>query len=68
MGMVERKMRFGEEAWRLIQGEAKREGVSATAYVREAAIARALIDRAKNDPEFVKQYEDVIRRLRSGSD
>ena len=57
-------MRFGESAWRLIQEEAEREGVSATAYVREAAIARALIDRTKSDPEFVRQYESVIAELR----
>lgn len=58
-------MRFGESAWQLIQEEARREGVSATAYVREAAIARALIDRTKNDPEFVRKYEEIIRRLRA---
>lgn len=58
-------MRFGESAWKLIQEEAEREGISATQYVREAAIARALLDRAKIDPAFIKQYEDIILRLRS---
>lgn len=57
-------MRFGATAWRLIQEEARREGVSATAYVREAAVARAMLGRMRNDPEFVAQFEEVLERLR----
>lgn len=34
-------IRFGQDLWRLLEGEAARVGVSVSQYVREAALARA---------------------------
>jgi len=34
-------VRFGEDLWRLLDGEAERLGISVSQYIREAALARA---------------------------
>ena len=34
-------VRFGEDLWRLLEGEAERLGISVSQYIREAALARA---------------------------
>jgi uncharacterized protein (DUF1778 family) len=61
-GMRETKIRFGVEAWKLIQAEAKLEGVSASQFVREAALVRAVYRRTLRDPS--DHYQDILDYLR----
>lgn len=51
-------IRFGEVTYGLLQKEAQLEGVSLTAFIREAALARAFVARARrgahdHDPELL---------------
>lgn len=63
--MRETKIRFGVRAWELIQEEATRDGVSASQFVREAALARTFYLRAQRGETVAgEEFEDFIRRLR----
>lgn len=64
--MRETKIRFGQRAWALIQEEASLDGVSASQFVREAAIARAVYIRAEREPMPVGEaVNDIIQQLRA---
>jgi hypothetical protein len=63
-GMRETKIRFGEEAWRLIQEEAARDGVSGSQFVREAATAWAIYLRAGRTSDPQARIRDIIEALR----
>lgn len=63
--MRETKIRFGLRAWKLIQEEARADGVSASQFVRESAIARAVYLRTKRGPTPAGDALDkIIKRLR----
>lgn len=64
--MRETKIRFGARAWDLIQQEARNDGVSASQFVREAALARALYARhLRGELADGAQFDELIARLRS---
>lgn len=63
--MREAKIRFGVRAWELIQDEARLEGVSASQFVREAAIARAIyVHYQRGETEPGAALEAIIAFLR----
>lgn len=47
MGMHPTTVRFSDALWALIQAEADTEGVSTSAFIRDAALARVLIAEAR---------------------
>src|SRR5881275_91566 len=52
--MHQTTLRFPEDLWRFLEGEAKSLGVSVAQYVREAALARAAYDAGRRgEPLFV---------------
>lgn len=55
-------LRFGGRVWELIQEEAAIDGISASQYVREAALARAIHAQAKRDPK--RLWEDILGDVR----
>jgi hypothetical protein len=51
--MRQTTLRFGEDVWRELEREAKRNGVSAAQYVRDATLARlAYTAGLRGDPPF----------------
>lgn len=40
-------IRFGDLTYGLLQDEARREGINLTAFIREAALARAYVNKAR---------------------
>lgn len=51
----------------MIQEEAHHDGVSASQFVREAALARALYARSqRSDNAAGEAFEEIIRQLREG--
>lgn len=62
--MEVRQVRFGRYQWRTIQIAADREGISASAFIRDAAWARALIYLMLRDSDYMQMnevYEAIIR-------
>lgn len=65
MAMRETKIRFGERAWKIIQEEAILDGVSASQFVRESALARAVYLRSlRGEALGGNGLQDIIRQLR----
>lgn len=63
--MRETKIRFGQRAWNLIQSEAEIDGISASQFVREAAIARAILVRyERGETTSTDTLMEIIRQLR----
>lgn len=63
--MRETKIRFGARAWELIQEEARADGVSASQFVRESAIARAAYLRTKRgETPMADAMEEIVEKLR----
>lgn len=63
--MRETKIRFGLRAWEIIQEEADADGVSASQFVREAALARAFYMRYKRgELEAGAKFEEFIAQIR----
>jgi uncharacterized protein (DUF1778 family) len=63
--MRETKIRFGQRAWNLIQSEARADGVSASQFVREAAVARAVLARHERGETTTNDWiNEIIRMLR----
>ena len=63
--MRETKIRFGNRAWELIQEEAEIDGVSASQFVREAAVARAIfMKNRRGDTEAGETIIHLIEALR----
>lgn len=63
-GMRIQSIRFSEEVWTEIQDEAHHQGVSASQYVREAAIARVWFEKARRGGQVadgVQEYLDAAR-------
>lgn len=64
-GMRETKIRFGVRAWEIIQEEADLDGVSASQFVREAALARAIYMRYKRgEVEPGQKFDELVAQLR----
>lgn len=63
--MREAKIRFGAALWNLIQEEASRDGVSASQFVREAAMVRAVVYRMRRGEDYETEYLRILDRLRS---
>jgi uncharacterized protein (DUF1778 family) len=55
-------LRFGGRVWELIQEEAAIDGISASQFVREAALARAIHAQARRDPK--RLWEDILTDVR----
>lgn len=57
-------IRFGEGDWKLIQRQAAAQNVSASDYIRVAALVRSVIDAYRNDDDAALDFElliDVVR-------
>ena len=64
-GMTVQSIRFGDSTWEDIQQEAHREGVSASQFVREAAVARVWMLRGlRGETGKTKALLDEIERAR----
>lgn len=64
-GMTEAKIRFGRRAWEIIREEARLDGISASQFVREAAIARAFYMRyQRGELRSGQGFDSVIECLR----
>lgn len=57
-------IRFTKSSWLFICEEARVEGLSAAAFVREAAIMRAIWARARRGGLDVDEYEEVVALVR----
>ena len=57
-------MRFSEGSWAQIRREATEQGISASAYIREAVFLRLAWDAVKRDPRIVDEYEAIRRFIR----
>ena len=66
--MHETKIRFGLRAWELIQEEARHDGVSASQFVREAAIALAVHLRTKRGEDGLEHAAELREELQSPRD
>ena len=55
-------LRFGQRLWELVIEEAEHDGISTSAFIREAALARAIYARARRQPNT--PYEDVLAEVR----
>jgi uncharacterized protein (DUF1778 family) len=53
-------VRFGAEQQRLIEREAKVEGVSTSAFIRDAAYARAILQAARREDRTLALFESLI--------
>jgi uncharacterized protein (DUF1778 family) len=62
MPMKNVTLRFGGRVWDLIQEEAAIDGISASQFVREAALARAIHAQARRDPK--RLWEDILADVR----
>jgi len=56
-------VRFSDAMWRIIEAEAREEGVSASQYIRESVLARAMIAAASRGA--AKDWERAIREIRA---
>lgn len=69
-GMRVQSVRFTESAWQVIRDEAGRQGISASQYVREAAIARIWLDLGSRPEEELTQrvrgFLELARELENG--
>lgn len=63
-GMRIQSVRFSETAWASIQESARLEGVSASQYVREAAMARVWYERARRGSPEAAELEEILRAAR----
>jgi hypothetical protein len=54
-GMRIQSVRFSEAVWAEIQAEARLEGISASQFVRESAVARMYFARAQRGDEAAQQ-------------
>jgi predicted DNA-binding protein len=59
-GMRVQSVRFSEDQWTRLQVESRRQGVSASQYIREAAIARYWLDIARNERPELAQVEEFL--------
>jgi hypothetical protein len=55
-------IRFGVDLWRLLEGEAARAGVSASQYIREAALARAAAAAAARQEDPLELLAELQHR------
>lgn len=58
-------VRFGDTTYDLIGQEAKVEGISPTAFIREATIIRAVVMRARRGEYDDPEYRDLIEAART---
>jgi hypothetical protein len=66
MGMKATTVRFGEDLWAMLEGEARGLGVSVAQFVREAAIMRvAMLAGSRGDPDAELTIADIAARSRS---
>jgi hypothetical protein len=57
--MKPQTIRFPDPTWDLIRREAEEAGVTAAAYVREAAMMRAIWSAARRGGPYIEGYEEV---------
>lgn len=57
-------LRFPESLWRLIVQEARREGISTSAFIRESVLAVILLRRASRDPQIALNWERARQEIR----
>ena len=62
MAMRSVTLRFSEALWSIIRTESELEGVSASQYIREAALARAVYAHARREP--IEDYDRIVAELR----
>lgn len=58
--MKVQNIRFTDAGWRFICEEAKAEGMSAAAFVREASMMRAIWARARRGGPDIDEYDEVV--------
>jgi hypothetical protein len=61
-------VRFGDATWAAIQKEAEEEGVSASQFVREAALARVWFGRARRGSSKAHAFAALLDSAREGAD
>lgn len=61
-------IRFSERIWLVIQQQASEQGISASQYIREAAIGRAAFDMAFSDPTVPREMARVYEAIRALGD
>lgn len=57
-------LRFGSDLWRLVESEAEQAGVSASQYIREAALARAAAAAAARGQGPFELLAGAVREVR----
>lgn len=63
MGMHPTTVRFSDAMWRLIEAEAREEGVSSSQYIRESVLARIMVAEAQRGGG--EDWERAVREVRA---
>ena len=57
-------IRFGQSLWRVVEEEARRDGVSAAQFVRDGALARVMWQRGHRGEQLERSAAELTRALR----